>query len=141
MVSNFRPITCLSLIWTLLTSILAEELYEHLEKTNSLPWEQKGCRKGNRVTKDQLLIDKMIVKDCKKRLTSLAAPWIDYHKAYDMVPHSWIQKCMEVFGVAVNVRSFVNASVKQWNTELTAGNQRLGNVKMLIVCLHFYLYW
>ena len=37
---------------------------------------------------------------------------------------------MEVFGVAVNVRFFVNASIKQWNTELTAGNQRLGNVKI-----------
>ena len=33
-------------------------------------------------------------------------------------------------GVTDNVRSFVNASMKQWNTELTAGNQRLGNVKI-----------
>ena len=33
-------------------------------------------------------------------------------------------------GVTVNVRSFVNTSMKQWNTELTAGNQRLGNVKI-----------
>ena len=130
LVSSFRPITCLPLIWKLLTSILAEYLYDHLEKTNSLPWEQKGCRKGSRGTKDQLLIDKMIVKDCKERLKSLAVAWIDYRKAYEMVPHSWIQKCMEAFGVAVNVRSFVNASMKQWNTELTASNQRLGNVKI-----------
>ena len=72
----------------------------------------------------------MIVKDCKMRLTSLAVAWIDYRKAYDMVPHSWIQNCMEMFGVAVNVRSFVNTSMKQWNTELTASNQRLGNVKI-----------
>ena len=70
------------------------------------------------------------MKDCKRRLTSLAVAWIEYFKAYDMVPHNWIQKCMEVFGVAVNVRSFVNTSIKQWNTELTAGNQRLGNVKI-----------
>ena len=90
LVSNFRPITCPPLIWKLLTGILAEELYEHLEKTNSLPWEQKRCRKRSRGTKDQLLIDKMIVKDCKRRLTSLAVGWIDYRKAYDMVPHSWI---------------------------------------------------
>ena len=47
-----------------------------------------------------------------------------------MVPYSWIKRCMEVFGVAVNVRTFVNASMKQWNIELTAGNQRLGNVKI-----------
>ena len=37
LVSNFRPITCIPLIWKLLTYVLAEELYEHLEKTNSLP--------------------------------------------------------------------------------------------------------
>ena len=37
---------------------------------------------------------------------------------------------MEILGVAVNVRSFVNTSMKQWNTELTASNQRLGNVKI-----------
>ena len=36
---------------------------------------------------------------------------------------------MEMFGVAVNVRSFVNTSMKQWNIKLTASNQRLGNVK------------
>ena len=72
----------------------------------------------------------MIVKDCKRWLTSLVVTWIDYCKACDMVPHSCIQKCMEMFGVAANVRSFVNASTKQRNTELTAGNQRLGNVKI-----------
>ena len=33
-------------------------------------------------------------------------------------------------GVAVNVRSFVHASIRLWITELTAGNQRLGNVKI-----------
>ena len=72
----------------------------------------------------------MIVKDCKRQLTSLAVVWIDYRKAYNMVPHSWIQRCMEVFGVAVNVRCFVNASMRKWNTELTTSNQRLGNVKI-----------
>ena len=60
----------------------------------------------------------------------MAVAWIDYRKTYDMVSHSSIQKCIEMFGVAVNVRSFVNTSMKQWNTELTASNQRLGNVKI-----------
>ena len=55
----------------LLTGILAEVLYKYLEKTNLLPWKQKGSRKGSRDTKDQLLIGNMIVKDCKKWLTTL----------------------------------------------------------------------
>ena len=84
--SNFRPITCLPSIWKLLTNVLAEELYKHLEDTNSLPWEQKRCKEGSRSTKDQLLTDKMMVKDCKKRLTSLGVAWDDYHKAHNMDP-------------------------------------------------------
>ena len=44
-----------------------------------------GCMKGGQGTKEQLLIDIMIVKDCEMRLTSLAVAWIDYRKTYDMV--------------------------------------------------------
>ena len=28
---------------------------------------QKGCKRGSRETKDQLLIDMTVLKDCKKR--------------------------------------------------------------------------
>ena len=41
LVSNVIPISCLPLIWKLLTGILAEKLHEHLEKTNFLPWESR----------------------------------------------------------------------------------------------------
>ena len=61
-VSNYRPIACLPHIWKLLTSILAEKLYAHLSEKNVLPDEQKGCRKDSGGTKDQLLIDKQILK-------------------------------------------------------------------------------
>ena len=64
-----QSLTCLPLIWKLLTGILAEELYEYLKKTSLLPWGQKGCSKGSRGTNDQLLIKKPVVKDCKRRLT------------------------------------------------------------------------
>ena len=66
LVTNFRPITCLPLMWKLLTGILADEMYNYLEK-DLLPDEQKRCRRGACRTKDQLLIDKMIVKNCKRR--------------------------------------------------------------------------
>ena len=103
-------------------NILSKQTYYH--------WEQKGCRKGSPGTKDQLLSDKMIVKNCKKRLTSLAVAWTDYRNAYDMVPHSWIEKCMNMFEVAVNVRSFISESMKHWYTELNAGQSKLGNMKI-----------
>ena len=42
LVLNFRPITCLPLIWKLLTGILAEELYEHLEKNKFITMATNG---------------------------------------------------------------------------------------------------
>ena len=56
-VSNFRPITCLPLVWKLLTGIIADEMYVHLEQNKILPEEQKGCKRNSRGTKDQMLID------------------------------------------------------------------------------------
>ena len=29
--------------------------------------------------------------------------WIDYKKAYDMAPHSWIIGSLDLFGVAENI--------------------------------------
>ena len=68
-------------MWKLLTGIIAEERYDFLGREKILPDEQKGCRKGSRGTKDQLLIDKTVLKDCKRRKTDLAMAWIDYKKA------------------------------------------------------------
>ena len=42
MVSNYRAITCLPIMWKLLTGIFAEETYDHLKDNNLLPDEQKG---------------------------------------------------------------------------------------------------
>ena len=129
-VTNFRPITCLPLIWKLLTGILANEMYDHMNNARILPEEQKGCRKNARGTKDQLLIDKMVLKNCKRRQSGLAMGWIDYKKAYDMVPHLWIKKCMEMCGVADNIRVLIERSMEKWETKLTSGGAELGKVKI-----------
>ena len=81
--------------------------------------EQNRRRRKSRGTKDQLLIDRMILQDCKARHTNLAMAWVNYKKAYDMVPHSWILQCLSL-EVADNVVGFINRSMKSWHTELTA---------------------
>ena len=127
-VENYRPITCLPLMWKLMTGTIADEMYEYLENEHLLPDEQQGCRRKSRGTKDQLLIDKTILKDCRKRHTNLAMAWIDYKKAYDFVPHSWVNECMEIFGIAENVREFLQRSMKQWKLSLTSNGEELGDV-------------
>ena len=88
-------------------------MYYFMENENLLPEEQKGCRRKSRGTKDQLLIDKTILKDCRKRKTNFAMAWIDYRKAYDLVPHSWILECLDMLGIADNVGSFLEKSMKK----------------------------
>lgn len=77
-VLNYRPITCLPSMWKLFTGIMGDELYKHLEEENLLPEEQKSCRRKSRGTKDQLLIDKMVIRNCKSRQTRLGMAWVDY---------------------------------------------------------------
>ena len=119
-VENFRPITCLSLMWNLLAGIISEDMYCFMENKNLLPEEQMGCRRKSRGTKDQLLIDYTILKDCRKRRANLAMAWIDYRKTYDFVPHSWILECLDMLGIADNVRSFLEKSMKKWKLLLTS---------------------
>ena len=70
-VDNYRPISCLPLMWKLMTGIISNVLYDFLEDAGKLPNEQKGCRRRSRGTKDQLLIDKTVLNDCRKRHTNL----------------------------------------------------------------------
>ena len=44
--SNYRVITCLPLLWKLLTGVIAEEVYGFLDTNLLLPQEQQRCR-GN----------------------------------------------------------------------------------------------
>ena len=66
-VENFRPITCLPLMWKLRTGIISEDMYCSTENERLLPEEEKGCRSKNRGTKNQLLINKTIFKDFRKK--------------------------------------------------------------------------
>ena len=76
------------------------------------------------------MIDKTVLKDCKKRHTNLSMAWIDYRKAYDLVPHSWVNECMEMFGITENLRKFLQKSMQRWRLSLTANGQDLGEVNV-----------
>ena len=56
----------------------------------------EGCRRNSRGVKVQLLIDKIVLNDYMKRRTNLEMSSIDYKKAYDMIPYSWILESLEL---------------------------------------------
>ena len=56
--------------------------------------------------------------------------WIDYKKAYDMVTHSWIVECLDLFGVADNVKNLLVNRMEKWKVMLFSGNSELGEVEI-----------
>ena len=74
---NYRGIICLKTIYKILTSILTEYTYSFLIDSGLFQDEQKGSKRGSCGCKDQLLINKMIIKNCHNRKTNLSIAWID----------------------------------------------------------------
>ena len=129
--NNYRPITCLPLTWKLLTIIIADEIYEYLDSEMMLPEEQKGCRRKPRGTHDLLFIDKMILKKVKTRQKNHATAWIDYKKAFDLIPHSWSLECLKMLGINEEIRKLLEESMKNWRVELVCGSASLGEVSII----------
>ena len=91
---------------------------------------RKGCRRKCRGTKDQLLIDKMVMMNSKGRKTNLSMAWIDYKKAFDMIPHSWLIECLEIYGAEENNIRFLKNTMLNWMTILTSSETRLAEVNI-----------
>ena len=54
--------------------------------------------------------------------------WIDYRKAYGMVPHSWVIENLTMMGIVKNVVNFLGKTMKSRRVELTCGAETLGEV-------------
>ena len=117
-------------MWKLLTGVTADQIHAHLDQEKLLPEEQKGCRKGSRGTNDLRYTDRAVIKKVKSRNKNLAMAWIDYEKAYDMIPHSWIIECLDLFGVAKNIKSLLVNSMEKWKVMLCSENSKLGEVEI-----------
>jgi hypothetical protein len=92
-------------------------MQKYMEDENLMSKKWKGCCRGSKGCKDQLLISKAI-QECKRRKKNLCMPWIDYQKAFDRVPHSWIIKSLETIGINTKVISFTKKVMGYWRTRM-----------------------
>ena len=54
--------------------------------------------------------------------------WIDYKKAFDSLPHTWIVTVMKMYQICPTIRQFMEASMKEWKTKMWL-NHTEGHVK------------
>ena len=107
-------------MWKILTAQIREKIYYSLTSRGVFPDEQEGCR-----TAELLYIDQHILNKSKTRWKNLAMPWIDYKKAYDMVPQRFIIRCLKMYKISHEVINFIEKTMQTWRVELTAGGRSL----------------
>ena len=132
--SNYRPITCLPTMYKLITSILTDKIYQHLESNKLLDEEQKGCRRGSRGCKEQLVIDATIMHTAKYQKKALYTAYIDYQKAFDSVPHSWLVEVLQIYKIEEHISQFLAHIMTKWQTKLVLNtpknNLEVGTVQI-----------
>ena len=89
-----------------------------------------SSKKDSRGPHNSLCIDMAVIIEVKSRNKNLAMAWIDYKKAYDMVPHSWIIEFLDLFGVAVNIKNLLLNSMEKWKVRICSGNSGLCEVEI-----------
>ena len=128
--NNYRPITCLHMMWKILMAQIKEEIYYSLTSSGLFPEEQKGCCKESRDTEELLYIDQHILDESQTRRKNQAMAWIDYKKAYDMVSQSWIINCLKIYKISDEVINFIEKTMKTERVELTERGKSLAEVKI-----------
>ena len=117
-------------MWKILIAWIREKIYYSLTSHGMFPDEQKRCSKGSRGTEELLLIDQLILNESKTRRKNLPMTWIEYKKAYDMVPQSWILHCLKMYKISHEVINFIEQTIKTWIVDLTARGRSIAEPKI-----------
>lgn len=116
--AKYRPITCLSSLYKVLSSVIARRVQAHCDANNVMTEEQKGCRRNTQGCKDQVIVDAVIVGQATQKQRNLSMAYIDYKKAYDSVPHSYLLKVLQLYKVDGNVIRLMQHAMGMWSTSL-----------------------
>ena len=98
-----------------------------MKNENLLLEEQKSCRLASM---DQNMIDKAVIRNCKRRKINQNIAWLDFRKTYGMVPHAWIIKALKLIGAAPNLITLLKSTMIHWKIELISGDISLGAVNI-----------
>ena len=126
--SNYRPVTCLPMVWKILVGHIKEDITLLCVVDYFL--KNRRYRSEIRVTRDLLYIDQYILKEIKENRKNLAMIWIDYKKAYDMIPQTLIIEFLKMYNISDLVINFLAKVMKNWKVDLTARGQTLEEVKI-----------
>ena len=113
--SNFRPIACLNTCYKLLTGVVATYLDTYVRERNILPDEQVALRGGIWGCMHAHILDQTLISDAQdQKQKPISVAWIDYAKAFDSLPHSYIKWLLSVVRVPGPLKIFIKGIMDKW---------------------------
>ena len=88
-----------------------------------LQCDQRGGRKGTWGVVDNVMIDAMVLEECRMRKKNLSCTWVDVATAYDSVSHNWLLKTLELHRIPLAITNTIRKLSTQWKTKLRVRTQ------------------
>ena len=96
---NFRPISVLPVLSTIIERHYNDSLYDFLNENNLIYSRQSEFRRKHGTETSLIkIIDKLLFNLDKDRVSGMAL--VDYRKAFDIVDHELLLRKLKVYGVA-----------------------------------------
>ena len=121
--NNYRPISCLTMMWKLLTAQITG-IYLLIANTPWIvPWLTERMLQKSRCPAELLYRDQHILNESKTRRKNLAMAWIDFKNVYDVVLQRWIINCLKMYKITDKVINFIEKTMKTWRVDSTSGGR------------------
>lgn len=62
------------------------------------------------------MIDEAVAQETKESKGNLSMAWVDYRKAFDMVPHRWIRDMLKAVRAPKCVQRTIKSLIPKWKT-------------------------
>ena len=120
--ANYRPITCMNVIFKIFTSILKIKIEKRLKKNETpLSTFQFGARPGTLASKQALLVSNNHKELLAKKRTKYIEVYYDLAKAYDSVIHSTLIEKLKKKGIEKRVIKAIKRILEVMSIELFCG--------------------
>ena len=107
---------------------------DYVYKNNITP-EQAAGKKRIWGTVEQLLINKIILKEVRSMPRNLVTVWLDYRKAFYSVPHSWLLHALKLGKLQNRLLTAIKNLTESWYTKLNLngkGDSIVSNVIKIV---------
>ena len=115
---HFRPITYLSIIYKIQTSLVNTVLRSHIFSNNIWPFEQLGTMEKTLGAKEAIIFDRVINREVRMYKRNLYVGWTDVRKAYDSVFQEFIIEMLNIIKAPKWIIGWLKEAMRTWRTIL-----------------------